>query len=56
MDCVGKVTSSSAHIQLREQNRERGQQGEGGWGREGERKKEGERETLREFLLVHPES
>lgn len=57
MDCVGKVTSSSAHIQLREQNRERGQQGEGGWGREGERKKEGERERPLEnsywFILSH---
>lgn len=56
VDCVGKITSSSAHILLREQNGGREQQGEGGWGMEGERKEEGERETLRGFLLVHPES
>lgn len=56
VDCVRKDTSNSAHVLLRERNGGREQQEEREWGREGERKGEGERETLREFLLVHPKS
>lgn len=57
VDCVRKVTSSSAHVLLRERNGGRKHQGEGEWGREKERKGEDERERPLEnsywFILSH---
>lgn len=57
VDCVGKDTSSSAQLTYcleREMEGESNRKRENG--EERERKGEGKRETLREFLLVHPES